>query len=206
MATGVWDATEAAKWLDDSRRAWNDPDKILQYMNLGQCSVFCEIGCGNGWFTLEAAQKGPRVVLAVDLCQEALDELIARAKAEGLDHIKPVLAEAIDEFPIPTDSVDVVLLANTYSQIDPASNFLHEVRRLLKPGSTVLVVDWKKEGTGDLGPPLEQRVDQQDVVDEFSFAGYILFGTCDVGPYHYGLKFYNRQGDEPHTTQNQNVP
>lgn len=202
----TWDPVQAASWVDERRRVWNDPDKILQYLNLGECSVFCEIGCGNGWFTVEAAKKGVGIAIAVDICQEALDELKERAQREGLTNIKLAIAEDVDEFPLPTDSVDVILLANVYSEIDPATNFLHEIRRILRPGSTIMVIDWKKEETGGMGPVLEKRVDQQDVVDEFSFAGYILFGTCDVGPYHYGLKFYNRQGNEAHTTQNNNVP
>lgn len=206
MANVTWDPTEAAHWLDESRRTWHDPDKILQYLNIGECTVFCEIGCGNGWFTMEAAKRDCGAVIAVDLCEDALEELKVRAMREGITKIKFVLAEEADEYPIPSDSVDVVLLANTYSEIDPATNFLSELKRILKPASTILVVDWKKEETGGMGPPLEKRVDQQDVVDEFSYAGFILFGTCEVGPYHYGLKFYNRQGNEPHNTQNNNVP
>lgn len=202
----TWNPAEAATWLDESRRSWNDPDKILQYLNLGKCSVFCEIGCGNGWFTLEAAKKGAGVALAVDICEEALEEVKRRAAEQGITNVDFFLAEEIDEFPIPSDSVDVVLLANTYSEIDPASNFLHELRRILKPASTLLVVDWKPGDTAGLGPAQEKRVDQQDVVDEFTLAGYVLFGTCDVGPHHYGLKFYNKQGNEPHATQSNVVP
>lgn len=202
-----WNPTEAATWLDETRRAWNDPDKILQYMNLsGKCTVFCEIGCGNGWFTLEAAKKGIGVALAVDICEEALDEVKRRAAEQEITNVDFILAEEIDEFPIPSDTVDALLLANTYSQIDPASNFLHELRRILKPASIILVVDWKKEETAGLGPSQEERVDQQDVVDEFTIAGYILAGTCDVGPHHYGLKFYNKQGDEPHPSNINVVP
>lgn len=194
--------------LNEERRAWNDPDKILQYLNLGQCTVLVEIGCGPGWFAIEAAKKmAPGgLVYGVDISEEMLAKLKERAEAEGLTNVIPVLADEEDEFHIPTESADVILLANIYHEVDPQSLFMNEVKRILKPASTCLVVDWKTEET-PVGPPLEHRVDQQDVVEEFYSAGFVLAGTCEVGPYHYGLKFYKiKDAQEPHSTMNNEVP
>lgn len=194
--------------LSPERRAWNDPDKILQYLNLGQCTIMADVGCGPGWFTLEAAKKMQPggSVYGVDVSQEMLHRLKERAAAEGLRNVFPLLAEDEAEFPIPSESVDVVLLANLYHEVDPASMFLGEVRRILKPASTCLVVDWKKEET-PMGPPVDDRVDQQDVTEEFTRSGFVLFGTCDVGPYHYGLKFYKiKEATEPYENFNNVVP
>jgi len=198
----------AAMLLSEDRRAWNDPDKILQYLNLGQCTIMADIGCGPGWFTLEAARKmGDKgAVYGVDLSQEMLDQLKERAKAEQLHNVQTVLAEEEDEFPLPTESVDVMLIANVYHEVDSASNFIGEIKRILRPGSTCLLVDWRSEET-PVGPPAHERVHQQDVVDEFYANGFILAGTCDVGPYHYGLKFYKvNGGDEKHNNLNNVVP
>jgi len=181
----------AERLLEAERKGWNDPDKVLQYLNLGQCTVMAEIGCGNGWFTLEAAkQLQPHgQVYGIDISEEMLARLQERATAENLNNVHTVLAEEEDEYPVPSESADAVLLANVYHEVDAASNFFGELKRILKPGATCLVVDWRTEQTPK-GPPLEHRVDQQDVVEEFSVSGFILAGTCDVGPYHYGLKFY----------------
>lgn len=192
----------------EDRRAWNNPDQILQYLNLGQCTVMADVGCGPGWFTIEAAKKMQPggLVYGVDLSQEMLDELSRRAKEAGVENVHPTLAEDEAEFPIPTESVDVILVANVYHEVDPGSMFLTELKRILKPASTCLVVEWKVEET-PVGPPLEERVDQQDVTEEFYANGFILAGTCDVGPYHYGLKFYKVKGaEEPHDTLNNVVP
>lgn len=197
-----------ARLLEPSRREWNDPDQILQYMNLGQCTVMADIGCGNGWFALEAAKKmQPNgLVFGIDLSEEMLEALKSRVQAEGVSNVQTVLAEEDDEFPLPSDSVDVALIANVYHEIDTSSNFLHELRRILKPASTALVVEWKVEPT-PVGPKLEHRVDQQDVTEEFYNAGFVLAGTCDVGPYHYGLKFYLPKGsEEPFDNTNNIVP
>lgn len=198
----------AERLLQPERRSWNDPDKILQYLNLGRCTIMVDLGCGPGWFTLEAAKKmaDGGVVYGVDLSQEMLDQLQARAKAEKLHNVQTTLAEEDDEFPLPSEVADVVLIANVYHEVDQTSNFLGEVKRIMKPESTCLVVEWKQEET-PVGPPLEERLDQQDVVEEFYANGFILAGTCDVGPYHYGLKFYKPKGaQEPFDTMNNVVP
>lgn len=198
----------AEKLLDPARKEWNDPDKILQYMNLGQCTIMVDIGCGPGWFTLEAARKmQPNgLVYGVDVSEEMLTRLKESAKAEGLFNVQTVLAEEDDEYPLPTESADVLLIANVYHEVDPASNFMGEIKRILKPASTCLVVDWKTEQT-PVGPPLEERVDQQDVVEEFYANGFVLAGTCDVGPYHYGLKFYKiKDPQDPYESRNNTVP
>ncbi len=198
----------AEKLMAPERKEFQDPDKVLQYLNLGQCSVLVDVGCGPGWFALEAAKKMQPggLVYGVDISEKMLALLKERAKAEGLTNVQAVLAEEEDEFPIPTESADVVLIANVYHEVDPASNFLGEIKRILKPGSICMVVDWKKEET-PVGPPVDERVDQQDVCEEFYAAGFVLAGTCEVGPYHYGLKFYKiKQADEPHDTLNNVVP
>lgn len=203
-----FDPANMDRLLEEERRSWNDPDKILQYLNLGQCTVMAEIGCGPGWFTLEAAKKMQPggLVYGVDVSEEMLARLKQRAQEAGLQNVQAVLADEDDEFHIPTESCDVVLVANVYHEVDPASMFINEIKRMLKPASTCLVVDWRTEET-PFGPPLEERVDQQDVTEEFYAAGFVLAGTCDVGPYHYGLKFYKvKEATEPHDTMNNVVP
>jgi ubiquinone/menaquinone biosynthesis C-methylase UbiE len=185
----------ADRLVDPARAEWNNPEQILPYLNLGGCMTMLDVGCGPGWFTLEAARKLPDgLVCGVDVSDEMLAKLKERTKAANLHNVQAVLAEEEAEYPIPTESVDVALIANVYHEVDPASMFLGEIKRVLRPASVCLVVEWKVEET-PVGPPLEERVDQQDVVEEFYSAGFVLAGTCDVGPYHYGLKFYRPKGE-----------
>lgn len=198
----------AERLLEPGRKEWNNPDQILQYLNLGQCTVMADIGCGPGYFALEAAKKMQPggLVYGVDVSEEMLGMLKEKAQAAGLKNVQAILAEEDDEYPLPTESVDVMLIANVYHEVDSASNFLGEIKRILRPASTCLVVDWRKEEM-EIGPPQEHRVDQQDVTEEFYTAGFVLAGTCDVGPYHYGLKFYKpRSAGDDHTTMNNEVP
>lgn len=178
------------------RRAWNDPVQILSHLKITAGMVVADIGCGPGWFALEAArQVGPTGLLyGVDLSEAMLGRLQERAAAAGLQNIKPVLAEEADEWPVPTGVCDALLVANVYHETDPASMFLGELRRILKPGGRCLLVDWRPaESPG--GPPLAERVDPEDVAEEFFASGFTHLATCDVGPYHYGLLFAKTAGE-----------
>jgi SAM-dependent methyltransferase len=205
----IFDPANKDRLLDPSRREWNHPDKILAYLNLGEHTNFVEIGAGNGWFSIPAARligvQGK--VYAADISEEMLAALKENAEKEGVaDRVELVLATDDDEYPIATGVADAVLLANVYHEVDPATNFLHELRRITKPGGLLLVVDWRPEET-PVGPPLAERLNPQDVTEEFTQAGFVLAGTVEVGPYHYGLKFYlpmDINAEKP--TQNNRVP
>jgi ubiquinone/menaquinone biosynthesis C-methylase UbiE len=185
-----FDPAQMERLLDPDRRTWNDPDQILAHLNLPAHQTFAEIGCGPGYFTLEAArQMGPEAtVWGVDLSEEMLARLVDRAAAAGLPQVKPVLAEEEDEFPLHTGTVEAALIANAYHETDPASNFLFELKRILKPGAPVLVVEWRPEPT-PFGPPQDERLRASDVQEEFELAGFTCLGERPVGPYHWGLLF-----------------
>lgn len=185
-----FDPADTGRLLDESRRAWHDPSLVLQHLNLERCTAMADIGCGPGWFTLEASRRLPAGgrVYAVDLSVEMLALLSRRAREAGLKNILPVLAEEEDEWPVPTEACGAALVANVYHEVDPASLFIGEVKRILEPGGLCLVVDWKPEETPE-GPPVSDRVAPEDVVAEFTAAGFVYAGPCDVGPYSYGLVF-----------------
>lgn len=188
--THRFDPARMERLLDPARREWMDPDRVLSYIEPEQCQGVADIGCGPGFFTLEIARRLPPdgVVYGVDLSEEMLARLKERAQEAGLANVQAVLAEEDDEFPIQSATCDAALLVNMYHECDPASNFLHELRRLVKPGGRVLLVDWRPEPT-PMGPPMEERLDPADVTEEFTVSGFALEREVEVGPYSYGLLF-----------------
>lgn len=185
-----FDPAKMDRLLDPARREWMDPDRVLSYIQPEQCEAVADLGCGPGFFTLEIARRLPEggVVYGVDVSEEMLERLQERAQAAGLANVRPILAEEDDEYPIHSATCDAALMVNVYHECDPASNLLHEIRRLLRPGARLLLADWKPEPT-PIGPPAEERVDPSDVIEEFTASGFTLESEVEIGPYSYGLLF-----------------
>lgn len=186
-----FDPQHMDRLLDDSRRGWHDPAEVLAPLKLTAGQTVADVGCGPGWFSLEAARQvapGGKVV-GIDLSEAMLARLAERAREQGLENVEPVLAEEPDEWPVPTASCDAALVVNVYHEVDPASMFIGELKRILKPGGRCLLVDWKPEPT-PIGPPQAQRIAPDDVAEEFRAAGFKLGGAGSVGPYTYGLTFF----------------
>jgi len=88
-----------APWLvRESRQREEDCRLMLDALDVRPGQTICDMGCGNGFYTLELARRvGPKgLVYAVDIQPEMLRMLAEAAGREGLTNIRPVLGTAID--------------------------------------------------------------------------------------------------------------
>jgi len=103
-----------------------------------------DLGCGEGYLTLEAARWARRVT-AVDKSADVLDrarELATRRKLRNIVWKKGEL----DRVPLKNASVDLVLLSQAlHHAIDPA-RVLGEAHRILRPRGRVLILDLREHG------------------------------------------------------------
>lgn len=190
-----FDPAKADHLLDPARKAWYDPDRVLTHLDLGRGRVVADVGCGPGWFTLPLAERvaPDGLVYAIDVEEKMLERLMERAKERAVANIRPVLAEEEDEFPVPNSSCDAALVASVYHEVDPTSSFANEVRRILRPGGVCLLIEWRPEPT-PVGPPQRERLSPDDVIREWTAAGFEAAGPVEVGPYHYGIMFHAVKG------------
>jgi len=103
-----------------------------------------DLGCGEGYLTIEAARWARRVI-AVDQSPEVL----ARAKALGARRkLRNIIWKRghLDRVPLRNASMDVVLLSQALHHVDDPSNALKEARRVLRVGGRVLVLDLRAHG------------------------------------------------------------
>jgi SAM-dependent methyltransferase len=113
-----------------------------------------DIGCGEGYLTVEVARWARRVI-AIDRSPAVL----ARAKAlAGRRRAANIVFKRgeLDRLPLESSSVDVALLSQTlHHAVDPAQA-VAEAARVVRPGGKVLVLDlrehdeaWVKDKLGD---------------------------------------------------------
>ena len=110
---------------------------------LGQLGVrpgmtVCDMGCGNGFYTLPLAQLvGPEgKVLAVDIQAEMLRLLQTRAERQDLKNIQPVQGTVVDP-QLPAGQVDLILCVDVYHEFSHPQQMLAAIRRRCRP-----TADW----------------------------------------------------------------
>jgi predicted methyltransferase len=170
------------------RDAWQRPDQIMDFLEIAEGSVVADLGAGGGWFTVRLANRvGPNGrVYAQDIQPEMIGAIDRRVQREGLKNVATVLGTAVN--PNLTRPVDVVLIVETYYEMDDPRTLLRNVRNALKPGGRVGIVEFKKDGFGP-GPALNERVDPETIIRDAEAAGLRLDARGDFLRYQYLLKF-----------------
>jgi SAM-dependent methyltransferase len=167
-------------------------ERVMDVLGIRPGVTVADIGAGSGWFTVRAARRvGNANVYAVDINPAFLQHIRERARREGFHNIQTILDNDHDPL-LPPKSVDSVLLLKTYHEVAQPVLFLKNLRKALKPGARVGIID--RNGMGD-----DHGIDATVVVDEARQAGYKLveqydFVKGDEGV-DYFLVFVAKQGD-----------
>ena len=148
-------------------------ERVLDVLKIKEGACVADIGAGSGWFTVRAARRvGARgAVYAVEINEDYLKHIAARAEAEKLTNIRTVLGHEDDPL-LPPASVDAVLLLKTYHEIAQPLRLLRNLRAALRPGALVGIID--RNGHGD-----DHGLDAPVVIKELERAGYALVAQYD---------------------------
>ncbi|MBI5559882.1 MAG: methyltransferase domain-containing protein [Deltaproteobacteria bacterium] len=159
---------------------------LLKGAGLKKGMTFADIGCGPGFFVIPASgvvgKKG--TVYAVDMQDEMLAEL--KKRISGRTNIIPVKSGE-HTMPVGGKMVDFALMAYVLHETESKPLFLKEVRRVLKDGGKVLLLDWEKK-VEDHGPPFEERIRREDAVTLLKGAGFEITRESSLDPSHYRLE------------------
>jgi ubiquinone/menaquinone biosynthesis C-methylase UbiE len=126
-------------------------------------------------------------ILAVDISPDMILHLNQRIRDAGVGNIRTILALPGDPLLAPS-SVDRIFICETWHHIENHPQYLALLRKALKPGGQVIIIDFQKKATS-VGPPPEIRVAREDVVTEFEHAGFRLAKEHTILPYQYFLVF-----------------
>jgi len=114
-----------------------------------------DLGCGEGYLTIEAARWARRVI-AVDRSPAVL----ARAKAMAdRRKVKNIVWRrgTLERLPLKDRSIDVALFSQALHHADPPEAALEEARRVLRPGGRVVVLDLREHDETWVGPTLGDK-------------------------------------------------
>jgi ubiquinone/menaquinone biosynthesis C-methylase UbiE len=84
--------------------------------------------------------------------------------------------------------VDRVFICDTWHHIEDHPHYLALLKRVLKPGGQVVMIDFKKTQT-PVGPPMEMRISREDLLHEMGDNGFRLAAEHAFLDYQYFLVF-----------------
>lgn len=179
-----------APWLvRESREREEECTQLLKCLNVKKDQVLCDLGCGNGFYTLELAEKvGPKgKIYAVDIQPEMLQLLRARLKDTGRENVTPVLGSLIDP-KLPDGQLDMVLLVDVYHEFSHPEHMLAAIRKSLKPTGRLVLVEFREEDPKVPIKPLH-KMSKRQVQKELIPNGFKLVEQYDELPWQHVLFF-----------------
>ncbi len=129
----------------ESREVFTRRKEIVAACKIQPGQIVADIGAGTGLFTQmfsEAVGKEGRVV-AVDIAQKFLDHIAATSREAGRRNVETLLCKP-DSTELPPESVDVAFICDTYHHFEFPLKTMTSVRRALKPGGRVIIVDFRR--------------------------------------------------------------
>jgi len=122
-----------------------------------------DAGCGSGIPTLELARMSRGEITAIDINQQALDQLKIKAIESGISNQITVLNRSLTDMDFPAETFDIVWAEGSIYSIGFEKG-IREWKRFLKPGGFMVIHDEQ----GNIEEKLEQiRENGYDLVDYF---------------------------------------
>jgi ubiquinone/menaquinone biosynthesis C-methylase UbiE len=167
--------------IEAERDQWQRPSDVIQALDLKPGQVVVDLGCGSGYFTLRlspAVGNGGEV-LAADIRRLPLVFLWLRTFRKH--NVSIVYGEPGDPH-LPLQTVNAVLIANTYHEFADSRAILAHVVRSLDSGGRLVVVDRdprppERESSGTAAD--HHEIAAKQVEDELIHAGLDIVSRQD---------------------------
>jgi len=137
---------EGANWLERYRRDGEEqPQKVINDLNLKSTDVVTDIGAGTGYFSFRIAPRVPKgKVLAVDVQPEMIEILTTLKAKNHLSNVEPILSSTMD-VNLPAESVDVALMVDAYHEFEYPQEVMTSIVKALKPKGRAVLVEYRAE-------------------------------------------------------------
>lgn len=187
MGDRLFKPQDAHKLEDPERQVWLPVADVIRSSAIRPGMHVADIGVGTGYFAIPMAQAvaPDGNVYAIDLQLEMLNML--RGKLERPDappNIELVRGHASKTM-LASKCADVVLIANVWHELDDHEAALQEAARILVPGGTLALLDWRPDKNSPPGPPSDHRLPANDVVQFLTKHDWTTAPPVNIGLYSY---------------------
>jgi predicted methyltransferase len=166
-------------------------DLILKLAAVKPGMAVADVGAGTGLFSMMLSQAvGPDGRIYAEEVEERFSRYVAeRAVAEKRTNVVSVVGTELD-IGLPPASIDLAFLCDVYHHFDHPAEMLASVRRALRPGGEVFLVDFKREPGKSPAWVFEHvRADEATVSRELETAGFRSVAVDHTLHDSYALRF-----------------
>jgi len=165
MGFHTFDPAGADRLEDPSRFRFCSREELLTALSVHGDATVADLGSGTGFYTDEVAPHAARVY-GVDVQPEMHD----RYREKGVPENVTLVTADVSDLPFDDGELDAAFSTMTFHEY-VSSEALDELTRTLAPGGRLVTVDWSANGSGEDGPPRDERFGLGDAVSRFADAG-----------------------------------
>lgn len=175
------------RFENEERLQWQKPDEVIHYLGNLEGLTILDIGSGTGYFSFRLADAGATVICG-DVDDRFLEYISAKKTKHGHRYDKISIRKLPYDSPIlEKGEVDMVFTVNTYHHIENRVEYFSEVKAGLTEKGRLVVIDFFKKET-PVGPPVQMKLSENEIVEELKMAGFTQFQiNTELLPYQYIL-------------------
>jgi len=168
------------------------PEVVVSQFHLREGDKVGDFGAGSGFFLkLLSELVGPEGrVYACEIQKQLVEKLGDQAQMLGLQNAELLWCdlEQPNGSKIADGTLDAGIMVNTLFQFEEQAAAAVELRRTMRPGGKLMIIDWSETVSG-LGPTPDSLVTMDDCKALFESHGFVFERDFPAGEHHYGLAF-----------------
>jgi 2-polyprenyl-3-methyl-5-hydroxy-6-metoxy-1,4-benzoquinol methylase len=163
------------------RAIWQKPGLVIEKLGDVSNKVIADIGAGTGYFSLKLAPKSSKVI-AIEIDTQLIrkiDSLKQYLPVDVRNNLETRLTQP--DYPNLKDGeADIVLIINTIAYLPDTENYIKTLKKGLKKGGRIMIIDYKMKKLPINAPPKTERIYLDVLEDMLIKSGYSLIQSDDT--------------------------
>lgn len=181
IAQDTWkDVYKENAWTDRDR--WQKAEELISQLKLKPESKVADVGCHEGYMTIKLATVVTAgQVFAVDVEQPKLDKLNTILTKRALQNVTTIKGD-YDNPKLPVNTLDAVIILDTYHEMDDHDKILQHIKSALKPGGRLVLCEAIAESRRAVTRQEQERKHELSInfaLADLQAAGFIIIKQQD---------------------------